>query len=519
MASLSVPMATGSPAATRFGSGLTSPKPGGQLSTAGRTLLRARSSGSLGSPGGTQLRGFKTAGQDSAMWSTMWRPAPEHLVADWHSLGGTAKGAVMQAKEDVQRGEVQAYLCNRNLGDNGTFLIADILQGARLRTVNLQSNKLGDAGAARLAEVLTPMVGLQVLCLSDNCIGDPGATSLSSLVEYHPNLNLLSLERNLVGDCGTSRLLTALGHNLQRKTEVVLTSNPVRRLDPGALHSLSAVAESVDRLSQVGVTLGTLLQIYTDGVASGDIRPRSTTTGEVVQKLLLPACAVALKSYSEAVTPSAPPPVTQVIHAWDALFEDLVRSVARHASGRRSVEVLDPSHHDWCYSPEWTGKPYFIDAFCVNQHAHLNVRQSREYSRFTERPYFALGSTHCQVDRLDLVAHQLVHRGGRLLLAVDSSNTLLTRIHCLYELHQALEDHLPLDVVFAGVRFFPKSRRAEMVQTAEASIHQMRQRILDLVRDGPGGYERFNQVVLEFLDKNVDREFGDLLTQFESKGH
>jgi len=277
------------------------------------------------------------------------------------------------------------------------------------------------------------------------------------------------------------------------------------------------VVESVDRLSQVGVTLGTLLKIYTDGCANGSIRPRKTTTGDVVQRLLLPECAVAVRSYVEAVTPGTPPPMTQVIHAWDAPFEDLVRTVARHACGQRSVEVLDPSHHQWCYSPEWTGKSYFIDAFCVNQHVHHNVRADGELSRFTQRPTFGLGSPFCQVDRLDLVAHKIVQRGGRLCLGVDTENLVLTRIHCLHEMHQAIQDSLPIDVVFSGVRVFPKDRRLDLVQRAQASVNQTKQTILESVRDGPGGFDRFNQVVMDFIDRHVEKEFNAVLDQFEPK--
>lgn len=503
-------------ATMRPGSNASSPK-NHPLSTTGRSMVRGHSAGSLGTTMNKTFRATQQSDAEASMWSTKWRPAPEHLVTEWHSLSGTAKGAVMQAKDELQQGQAQAYLSNCGLGNPGASLVAEILQNARLRTINLQSNQIGDPGAVQLAEALEPITGLQVICLANNCIGDVGAARIAKLIPQLGSLRLVSLDRNRVGDRGASVLLTALGQNAQRKTEVVLVHNPVRRLNQKALESLASVVESVDRLSKVGIALGTLLKLYTDGVKDGSIRPRQTTTGEVMQRLLLPACAKAIKSYAEAVTPGTPPPMATVIHAWDALFEDTVRTVARHACGQRNVEVLDPSHHQWCFSPEWTGKSYFIDAFCVNQHAHHNVRCDGELSRFTERPTFALGSTYCQVDRLDLVAHKIVQRGGRILVAVDNDNLLLTRIHCLHEIHQAIQDRLPIDVIFSGVRVFPKGRRAEMVQMAEASVNQTRQMILESVRDGPGGYDRFNQVVLDFIDKHVDREFNAVLDQFESK--
>lgn len=498
-------------------SGGTSPK-NGALSATGRALVRAQSAGSLGRGGNLQHgTGKSTQSMSETLWSTKWRPAPAHLVEEWHALGTTAKGAVVQAREDLQRGEANAYLGNCSLGNAGAFLVAEVLQGSRLRTLGLQTNRIGDGGAMQLAEALEPITGLEVVCLSYNNIGDEGASRIAKLVERHGGLKLLSLDRNNVRDVGATRLVMALGKNPRRSIEVVLAFNPVRRLGPRALESLAAVAASVQRLSERGVTLMTLLRIYTDGVAEGTIRPRHTSTGEVVQQLLLPACEVAMKSYVEALSPENPPPMTQVIHAWDALFEDLVRAVASHACGQRSVEVLDPSHHQWCYSPEWTGKSYFIDCFCVNQHAHTNVRAHRELARFAEHPRFSLGDVNCQVDRLDLVSCKIVQRGGRLLVVVDNDNLLLTRVHCLYEMHQAIQDEMPIDVIFSGVRLLPRDRRAHLIQKAEASINQTRQMIVESVRDSPGGYDRFNQVVLEFIDRHVDREFNAVLDQFDAK--
>mmetsp|Transcript_52039 Transcript_52039/g.120958 ORF Transcript_52039/g.120958 Transcript_52039/m.120958 type:complete len:546 (-) Transcript_52039:177-1814(-) len=488
------------------------------LATTGRSLLKAQSTGSL-----SNSQGLKKSAQqapDAGLWSTKWRPAPAHLVEDWHALGSLAKGAVMRVRDNLQKGDVQTNLSNCNLGNPGSSLVAEVILGAKLRTVNLQNNQICDAGASQLAEALGTMEGLQMVCLSSNCVGDAGASSLAKFIEQHSSLKLVSLDRNRISDPGASRLLTALGKNPRKEIEVVLAHNPVKRLGTKALESLAQVAACVERLSQQGVTLGTLLRIYTDGVADGSIRPRHTSTGEVVQRLLLPSCEVAMRSYVEVVTPGNPPPMTQVIHAWDALFEDLVRAVASHACGQRNVEVLDPSHHQWCYSPNWTGKSYFIDAFCVNQHAHVNVRAHREFSRFVDhprRPTFSLGAPHSQVDKLDLVAHKIAQRGGRLLVVCDNDNLLLTRIHCLHELHQAIQDGLPLDVNFSGVRLFPRSRRGEMVQLAEASLSHYRDAILETVRDSPGGYERFNQVVLNFIDKHVEREFNAVLEQFESK--
>jgi len=184
-----------------------------------------------------------------------------------------------------------------------------------------------------------------------------------------------------------------------------------------------------------------------------------------------------------------------------------------------NVEVLDPNHYSWKLSPEWTGKSYFLDVFCVNQHWHVDVRAHGELSRFVDHPRLELGDPICQVDRLDLVAHRIIDRGGQLLLVVDTENLSLTRIHCLHELHQALCDGLPVDVIFGSVRVLPKNQRSELVQRSEASINETREQILEWIGDGPGGFEAFNQTILHFVDDHVDREFSAVLDQFESKAY
>eukprot|EP00420_Gonyaulax_spinifera_P019166 CAMPEP_0197893108 /NCGR_PEP_ID=MMETSP1439-20131203/32573_1 /TAXON_ID=66791 /ORGANISM="Gonyaulax spinifera, Strain CCMP409" /LENGTH=515 /DNA_ID=CAMNT_0043513359 /DNA_START=67 /DNA_END=1614 /DNA_ORIENTATION=- len=498
-----------------------SSKAAASLALTGKSVMRSSSAGSLSSTpkGGWKLglRASSSIHDDSAQWSTTWRPAPAHLVDEWRTLHPSGKQAVMLAREDQDKGEAQAYLGSCSLSNAGASLVAEVMrQGANLRTINLQHNQIADSGAIQLSEALETIPGLQVVCLSSNNIGDVGAARISKVLDHHTGLRLFSLDRNRICNAGAGKLCNGLTKNPRRGIDVGLAHNPVRRFSPKALESLVPVVDTVDRLAEVGVTLMTLLRIYTDGVADGSIRPRQTSTGEVVQKLLLPKCEVAIKSYVEAESPKNPPPMCLVVHAWDALFEDLVRAVASHACGQRNVEVLDPSHHQWCYSPEWTGKSYFIDAFCVNQHVHVNVRARREFSRFAEHPRLALGHPLCQVDKLDLVANKISQRGGRVLLVVDNENLILTRVHCLFELFMGLEDRLPMDVIFSGVRVFPRNKRGEMVQTAEATVDETRQLLLASIRDNPG-FDAFNQTVLAFIDKMVDREFNAVLDQFESK--
>jgi len=362
---------------------------------------------------------------------------------------------------------------------------------------------------------------LEVVCVSSNKIGDQGATRLAMLLESHMTMRALDVSSNLVGDFGARKLVSALCGNPRHDIAVVLTNNPVKRMGYKALQNLQLVAYTVNRLSTQGVTVGQLLWIHTEGIRAGWLYPRETTTGDVCQRLLIPQSAAAIKNYVTAVDKGMAntQPMVQVIHAWDALFEDLVYSVAAHAKGRRPHEVptLDPTHHEWCYEPDLMAKSYFIDAFCVNQHAHVNARQQRELARFDDHPAYSLGDPGNEIDKLDLVATKIHQRGGRVLLVVDIDNLILTRAHCLHELHTALVNGIDTDVRFAGVRIFPRNKRSSLIQSSQACSDHTRNAIIEDARDGPDGFEKFNECVLSFIDGHVDKEFDAVLDQVEAK--
>lgn len=484
----------------------------GSMGGTGRLVARPGTRGSMHSHDSTNQD--PTAGQ----WSTPWRPAPAHLVDEWRSLGNTAKGAVMQLREDIEKGDLGASIGNCSLGDPGALVLAEaLLQGNRLRNINLINNGIGDSGIIQLAEAFEQTSTLEVICVSSNKVGDAGASRLASLLECHMTVRALDLSSNFVGDVGARKLVSALCGNPRHDIAVVLTNNPVKRMGYKALQNLQAVAATVNRLSTQGVTVGQLLWILNDGIKAGWLFPRETTTGDVCQRLLIPESAKAIKNYVQAVSPGNAQPMVQVIHAWDALFEDLVHSVAAHAKGRREVPTLDPTHHEWCYEPDKMAKSYFIDAFCVNQHAHVNARQQRELARFVDHPAYSLGDPGNEIDKLDLVATKIHQRGGKALLVVDIDNQILTRAHCLHELHAALAAGIEVDVRFAGVRIFPRNKRGSLLQNAQACSDHTRNAILEDARDGPGGFDKFNETVMEFIDRHVDREFDAVLDQVEAK--
>mmetsp|Transcript_19578 Transcript_19578/g.42795 ORF Transcript_19578/g.42795 Transcript_19578/m.42795 type:complete len:471 (+) Transcript_19578:34-1446(+) len=457
------------------------------------------------------------ARQTDEDWFNQWRPAPAHLVEEWRSLGSSTKASVWRAREALMNGDTQVFLRSCGLGDAGAAVIAEVMrQCTRLRVINVSGNGIGDSGALRLAEALQGVKEAEVLWLSGNRIGDAGATQLAGLFERGPRLRILGLDSNRVTDQGASNLVAALLNSDRKDCGCSLADNPVMRLGPKALTDLSGVAKVVSDMSQKGITLGQLLALYAEAVGQGTIIPKKTTTGQFVHETVMPRCKTSRKSYVDAMTPDNPPPTAHVIHAWDAYFEDLVSAVASHACGRRRPS-LDLNDLQWRFSPELTGKSYFIDIFCVNQHIHTDVRAYGALSQFSQLPAFQLGETGCMVDKLHLVASRIQARGGRVLVVVDCDNVLLTRAHCLYEIRHAIRNKTRVDVIFSGLSTFPSESRGDMLQKAKASSDRVKELVLNEVADFPGGFDSFNREVLEFIDLHADSEFDALLDRFQAK--
>ncbi|CAK0867739.1 unnamed protein product [Prorocentrum cordatum] len=135
-------------------------------------------------------------------------------------------------------------------GDEAAQQLAAVLaSGAapQLRELDLGSNRVGDEGAARLAEVLRApgaQPQLQYLNLGRNCVGDEGAARLAEALRAPgalPQLRRLDLGANRVGDEGAARLAEALRAPgaLPQLRELGLTGNRVG--DEGAARLAEAL--------------------------------------------------------------------------------------------------------------------------------------------------------------------------------------------------------------------------------------------------------------------------------------
>lgn len=424
-------------------------------------------------------------------------PIPEHKN---DVCTPSAKVAVDRAVAELKKGTSLIFMANSNLGDGGIQVLIQGLGGhPGLRSLNLNGNQISDAGAAQLAKALPQLEGLEVLTLNTNMISDRGAALLGAALERHPRLRVLGLDSNRITDTGAATLLTSLACASRRGINCTLGGNAIQRLSYTALAEISPSAAMVKHLGQVGVTLKELLPLFEQACKKGTIDPWKTSTNEAVRSLVFPATSRSGKSYVETLCAANPAPTTMVIHAWSGLFRDLLKAVASHASGKPDPD-LDPKSDLWKYDPQFLDKAYFIDAFCVNQHGATN--RWRAYGT-TDGGAFGQGEPECQIDKLDLVGEQVRRRGGHLLVAVDSKNRLLARLACLREIHQAVKAGMPMEANFISMQ----EAHGKLAQHGEAASEKDQMAWLNEIREMPGGYEAFDKVIVDFINKEVDKKW------------
>jgi len=447
------------------------------------------------------------AAGNSISRSTSRGPGDLGVPDNWRVLHARAKNAAGRGLSELSQGMTRIVVSEADIGNPGAILFADALAENRgIMNLNLGGNRIGDEGAARLAKALQNCDKLQVLCLSFNRIGDTGAKVLARLVEKHPTLRLLNLDGNCITDVGASVLLGALSTN-PRGTDicVALTSNPVKRLSTKSLENLSFAAKTVKSLATRGVTLGQLLKLYEVGCTNGTIEPETTTTSDVALDIVVPASTPARQSYVEAFGASNPRPAAFVIHAWHGLFRDLLRAVASHATRdpNPSLDLNDPL---WVFDAfGYKDRSYFIDLFCVNQHATLN--KHRRYG-LDDSSIFHIGDPSCQIDKFHLIAEQIQNKNGRVLVVVDYDNLVLSRILCLKEVHQAVcGQPNKVDVSFCRLPSFPYDKMFTPVQFCKASCAGDLDGILEEIEDDRGGHEQFDKDIAEFMVSSISAKY------------
>jgi hypothetical protein len=94
-----------------------------------------------------------------------------------------------------------------------------------LTSLDLSSNKIGDKGAAALAEALPSMTGLTELNLNSNKIGDEGATALAQVLPYLKKLKRINLSNNMIHYEGVNELNNIINEGLTTNEDPIFEYN------------------------------------------------------------------------------------------------------------------------------------------------------------------------------------------------------------------------------------------------------------------------------------------------------
>ena len=124
--------------------------------------------------------------------------------------GAVALAQVLHHNSTLER----LYLFNNSISDAGAVALAQVLHhNSTLERLYLFNNSISDAGAVTLAQALHHNSILKELDLSKNSIGDGGAVALAQALHHNSTLKGVDLSSNNISDAGTVALSEALHHN------------------------------------------------------------------------------------------------------------------------------------------------------------------------------------------------------------------------------------------------------------------------------------------------------------------
>jgi Ran GTPase-activating protein (RanGAP) involved in mRNA processing and transport len=142
----------------------------------------------------------------------------------------------------------QLNLWNNKIGDAGAQALAEMLKvNNTLQKLGLGGNQIGDAGAQALAEMLKIHSTLQQLDLGYNRMGDDGAQALAEMLKINSTLQQLDLGYNRMGDDGAQALAEMLKVNSALQ-QLNLWNNKIGTVGTQALASMLKVNTTLQRL-------------------------------------------------------------------------------------------------------------------------------------------------------------------------------------------------------------------------------------------------------------------------------
>jgi Ran GTPase-activating protein (RanGAP) involved in mRNA processing and transport len=132
------------------------------------------------------------------------------------------------------------YLSDNKIGDEGAAALADALKvNTFVTTIYLSRNEIGIEGAAALADALKVNMSVTTGNLDGNVIGAEGAAALADALEVNTSVTYIALMRNQIGNEGAAALANGL-HVNTALTTTALGSNAIDESNSAKVDALIA---------------------------------------------------------------------------------------------------------------------------------------------------------------------------------------------------------------------------------------------------------------------------------------
>ena len=160
-------------------------------------------------------------------------------------LSSEAVASALKALCAQTKNLVELDLSNNSVGPEAILELAALLkQNPNIHHLNLSGNLLGDEGVIALVSVFgETQISVPCLELANNKIGDAGATAVGELVNKNPNIGIVNLSGNLIRDEGAIGLAKHLTDNMN-VTKVDLSGNNIG--PAGAIALRECLLQNID---------------------------------------------------------------------------------------------------------------------------------------------------------------------------------------------------------------------------------------------------------------------------------